>query len=147
MFKRGERTPPPPHPWSPLTIQTISELYIRIAERIREKYRLCRICITHINTHQQIHSHPWSPPSIPPPSRSADYSQHYHDNFSNFLEQQASAFTVIRFISIVICTVVVLDGLLDEAKLHMHIQVLQVRISASTSVPSRPTTVQMPNWH
>ena len=57
-------------------------------------------------------------------------------------------YTVTRFVSIFgICTVVDLNGTLLEAKIctKTHIQVSQVRVLASTSVPFRPTTVQMPN--
>ncbi len=46
-----------------------------------------------------------------------------------------------------ICTVVGLNGTLVEAKIcTMHILVSEVRILASTSVPFRLTTVQMPNY-
>ncbi len=55
-------------------------------------------------------------------------------------------YTVIRFVStnakFGICTVMCLNGTLVEDKMHIF-YIVNVNISASTSVPFRPTTLQL----
>ncbi len=64
------------------------------------------------------------------------------------LNEKRLDYTVIRFViaKFGICIVVGLNRALVEAKIRTwELGHLHVRILASTSVPFRPTTVQMPN--
>jgi hypothetical protein len=65
------------------------------------------------------------------------------------MRMNTQAYTVIRFVlnstKFCICTVVGLNGTLVEAKIRPW-DTLNVRILASSSVPFRPTTMQMPNY-